>query len=224
MNKTLTIGKRFEFDFELEIRNMYSEPFTLTLCEEESKNNYFVFKSREHECNLIATVSVESRESADAIRLFCDVNPRGGYDVRYHLAAYNTATIRLMPKKEPERILASVYHIGVKCDCWTTPAFVDAFSKIPHRAFSVAWQSEGAEYHMLSMCHGDCKTDVKVVDGALSLITSPYCSGVASIDNYCVVIAYGEDQFAVAKAAVGPAICTRLPPKSATKKPAAMAV
>ncbi|MBR2339627.1 MAG: alpha-galactosidase [Clostridia bacterium] len=202
MNKTIIIGKQFEFDFELEIRNMYFEPFQLTLCEEESGKNRFVFRSKEHGCDLIATVSVESREGADAIHLSCDVNPRGGYDMRYHLAAYNTATIRLVPKKEPENILASVYHIGEKSDCWTTPAFVNAFSDIPNRAISVAWQSEGVEYHMLSMCHGECKTDMKVVDGAFSLITSPYCSGVAAINNYCVTIAYGDDQFAVAKSAV----------------------
>lgn len=202
MERTLRLAGGFEFNFELIINNMYGEQFSLKLCEEESRDNSFVFASKEHGCNLIATVSVESREGADAIHLKCDVNPRGGYDLRYHLAAYNTATVKLIPKKEPDRVLASVYHIGEKCDCWTTPVFTDSFNGIPHRAFSIAWQSGDSQYHMLAICHNDCKTDISAKDGALCLTTSPYCSGCASIDNYCAVIAHANDPFLSAKAAV----------------------
>jgi len=191
------------FDFELVVRNMHNKIIKFNLCEEKSRDNYYVFNSTDKTYKgASAVVSLEEKDGVSAIKFFCDTDPHCGYDVCHYLAAYDTAEIRLIPSSLPDSVLASIFHIGIKSDCWTKPCVVKNFSDIPKRAISVAWKHGTNHYHMLPLCHNSAKTDIKVVDGVFSLTVSPYRSGYAKIDSICAVIACDPDPFAAAKNAV----------------------
>ena len=202
MKKTLNLAG-YRFDFSLIVRDMYNREIGLTFDENESCENKFVFRGTDGALACTeAVVSVENTENASAVKLFCSTNPTTAFDICYYLAAYDTVELRLTPEKEPDDILAAVYRIGDKSDCWTAPAHVKHFDEIPTRAMSVAWKSDDLHYHMLPMCHNSAKTDMKVKDGCFSLATSPYRSGFAAVECICAVIGHDRDPYLAAKNAV----------------------
>lgn len=190
------------FDFSLSIKDMFGCDIPLSCGVANTSKDHFVFSYVDDKYSVNAGVHIQQEENFACIRLYADLDSLVCYDRRYSFFPYDTLTLKLSPVDDPDHVFGSCYYIGEKSDCWTRMFQANSLSHIENRVASLVWKSGSTYHHMLPLCDGAFKGEIKNIDDCLSITVSSYCGGFASIDCRCAIIAWGEDPFETAKCAV----------------------
>lgn len=194
--KTLKLNENQIFEFELLVKNGHGEMVPVEVCEEESKENFYVFRSQNQIYNVNVKVELVRKENSTYIRMCGDIKAPSAWEKCHHFALYEAIVLKLYPVKDAERIFGSCYCVGNDSDCWVAPYFCNSFSEVK-RSVSLLWQNEDIYYHMMPLCDGDFKAEIKNIDKCLAITAAPFCGGYNHIDCKCVVCTWGNDPYKV---------------------------
>ena len=184
------------FNFELDVKDIYGNVYETEFSKEQSTDNIFVFTDVKGKLN--AKVIFERKKNALCIKFDCKAGRFGGYDLNRMFAAYDSVVLRLYDKNGIRQIMGSSYNIGEKSDCWASAFCSEAFDKLPKRMASVLWKAGNTYYHMLPLCQGDFKGEIKNIDSCMSITMSPYRSGYSHIQGAAAVITWGGNPYETA--------------------------
>lgn len=120
----------------------------------------------------------------------------GGWDINRQFAAYDSITLKLYDKNGINKIMGGKFDLGVKSDCWTCAFHANGFNELPERVASMLMKSDDTYYHIMPLCQGDFKGELKNSDdGALRITFSPYRSGYMRINGCAAIISWGSDPY-----------------------------
>ncbi len=202
MRQVIGLAKNAEFKFELLLKDMYGDYIPMQLCQERSNDNNYVFINSNAQFEVESRVSVKHGKDYAYIELYADIKTRLAFDVRCHLAAYDTVILKLAPTKDSDKVFGSCYRTGVKSDCWAEVFHADSLNRIESRVASLVWKTDSTYYHMLPLCDGAFKSEIKNINNCLCITASPYCSGYSTVKCKSVVVSWGKDPFKTAENAV----------------------
>lgn len=191
----LSINK-LDFDFELELKDIFYKNYPIKYSEEQSTKDSFVFINDEIKAK--ASFSLLHGENSVCIRFDCELGGFGGWDRNNQLAPYDTVTLKLYDKNGITDISGSQYNLGEKSDCWARAFTAEGFEKLPPRLASLLVRHDDTYYHFLPLCQGDFKGEIKDGGGCMSITLSPYRSGYMRMSGCAAVITWGSDPYKTA--------------------------
>lgn len=194
--QTIKFNEKAIFDFDLSVKNELGETLDLTFSEKESKENLYIYNFESSLYNAKIEVEVVKKENSAYLRLKGEMSRPFAWEKRRHFAPYNSIMLKLKPKKDADKIFCSYFNCGEDSDCWVAPHFCDSFSKIK-RSVSILWENEDTYFHMMPLCDGDFKGEIKNIDNCMTITASPFCGGFRKIDCKAVILTWGENPYEV---------------------------
>ena len=191
----LNINK-LNFDFELELKDMFYKNYPIEYSEKQSTDDKFVFVN--DEINAKASLILLRGKNSVCVRFECEIGNFGGWDRNNQLAAYDTVTLKLYDKNCIKDISGGDYEFGAKSDCWTRAFTAKSMECLPERMASVLMKKDNTYYHFLPLCQGDFKGEIKDGGGCMSITMSPYSSGYMRMNGCAAVITWGIDPYKTA--------------------------
>ena len=185
-----------DFDFELELKDMFYRNYPIKYSSEQSTNDEFVFIN--DEINARASFKLLHGENSLCICFDCEIGGFGGWDRNNQLAPYDTVTLKLYDKNGITDISGSKYVIGKKSDCWASAFMAESLKCLPPRLASLLMKHDGTYYHFLPLCQGDFKGEIKDGDGCMSITLAPYRSGYMRMSGCAAVVTWGNDPYKTA--------------------------
>lgn len=199
MKQIIEINDDVKFEFDLKVTDCFGKTVEAELAEEECGENKYVFVNKNNIFEFETALELVRGENYAYLDVDCDLKTRSSYDRRHILNAYDTVTVTLRPLFETDKVFGSCFYEGEKCDCWATDFHCKGLNEIPERLASMVWQYNDTYYHMLPLCDGAYKSEIKNIDGALCITTAPYCGGYSSVKGKSVVISWGCDPYKTAE-------------------------
>lgn len=194
---TLKINN-LSFDFEVEAKDIYSNNYQLEYSEEKSTENKAVFINEKK--NIEVKVNFIYGEASLCIAFEASSGSFGGWDINRQFAAYDSLTLKLYDKNGIDKLMGGKFDLGEKSDCWAEAFKAKSFSELPVRAVSLVMQKDDTYYHMMPLCEGDFKGEIKnSSDGCMRITISPYRSGYMQIKGRAAIITWGSDPYEVVR-------------------------
>ena len=196
MKNLLRIDEKQAFGFELMVKNDRGTEIPMEICGEESRENSYVFRACDVIYNTTVKVELVKKENSAYVRMCGDIKTPEPWEKSRQFAAYDSMVLKLYPQKDTEKIFGSYFSVGYDSDCWVSPYFGNSFSEVK-RSVSLLWKQEDVYYHMIPLCDGDFKAEIKNIDHGMAVAAAPFCSGFNHIDCKCVIISWGDDPYKV---------------------------
>ncbi len=196
--QTLKFNEKAIFDFELFVKTEHGEFLDLTFCQEESNEDNFVYTYKNEVYSAKIKMEIIRKENSACLKLFGEMSPTVAWEKRANFAPYDSIAVKLYPKKDAERIFCSDFPVGEDSDCWVGAYFCDSFSKIK-RSVSIVWENDGTYFHLMPLCDGAYKGEIKNFDGCMTFTTAPFCGGYRTIDCKTVILTWGEDPYEISE-------------------------
>ena len=199
MNKLIKFTENAVFDFDIKVSDMFGKPFELAFDEQQSSGDKYIFTNKNNIYELETVLEVVRGENYAYLQVDCELKTKSGYDRRYILNAYDTVTVTLNPKNDTDKVFGSTFYEGEKCDCWATAFHCGSLNKIAERPSSLVWKYDDTYFHMLPLCDGAYKSEIKNIGNHLCITSSPYCSGYAAVRCKSVIVSWGTDPYKTAE-------------------------
>lgn len=197
----ITLGKT-DFSLDVTITEARGNIIPMNYTGTDSAGN-MIFTALHNDIHTVSlTLSVKRGAGADSLFVNFDIESHVWYDVHATVAPIDPIKIRLTPKEATGTVLSSVFHIGEKSDCWTTPHFSDRLGDFPTRAVMLLWQRDGIYRQMMPLSDGDFKSEFYPDGDSLIVTVSPYCGGYSHIEANVLAFGYGEDPYEVSRRTV----------------------
>ena len=110
------------------------------------------------------------------------------YDRRLTFSSFESVSILLKPKFEPEAIMCNYYYLEEKNDCWTTPFWCSKFEELPERIASLIFKYKDKYYHIFPLCCGDFKAELSGSGNGLRIDISANMGGYTQIACKAAVV------------------------------------
>lgn len=196
--QTLKFNEKAVFDFEISAKNEHGEYLDLTFCREESNDDNFVYTYKNDVYGAKIKMEIIRKDNSACLKLFGEMSYPAPWEKRANFAPYDSIAVKLYPKKDADKIFCSRFNVGEDSDCWVGAYFCDSFSKI-ERSVSLLWENDGTYFHLMPLCDGAYKGEIKNVDGCMTFTTAPFCGGYRTIDCKTVILTWGEDPYAISE-------------------------
>ncbi|MDI6618736.1 MAG: Sip1-related alpha-galactosidase [Clostridiales bacterium] len=82
-------------------------------------------------------------------------------------------------------------------DWWTRPCFVRDFRRIPKKTQALNWTDGSNYYSILTVCSGNCKTDLEGADNKLRFSISTCDTGHNHYKTFSFILGAGDDPFSI---------------------------